>query len=128
VNNPDLELDLKNCAEIVAKCKSSKAYAQNLYAALCNMQWQRKEVIPILKGDLWHCSWRYAGGLAAELRGEGDYLDYYCSGMGGFDLDYDAEKAASWMVKHQYVPESEVTDEIRSDLANLGWYPVPYDD
>jgi hypothetical protein len=128
VNNPDLELDLKNCAEIVAKCKSSKAYAQNLYAALCNMQWQRKEVIPILKGDLWHCSWRYAGGLAAELRGEGDYLDYYCSGMGGFDLEYDAEKAAAWMVEHQYVPESEVTDAIRADLANLGWYPVPYDD
>jgi hypothetical protein len=48
--------------------------------------------------------------------------------MGGFDLEYDAEKAAAWMVEHQYVPESEVTDEIRSDLANLGWYPVPYDD
>jgi hypothetical protein len=128
LNNPDLELDLKNSAEIVAKCRASDAYAQNLYAALCNMQWQKNEMFPVIKGELWHCSWRYAGRIAAELRGEGDYLDFYCSGMGGFDLEYDPEKAAAWMVDHQYVPEAEVTDEIRTDFAKLGWYPVPYED
>ena len=128
MNNPDLEQDLKNSAEIVAKCRASDAYAQNLYAALCNMQWQKNEMFPVIKGEMWHCSWRYAGRIAAELRGEGDYLDFYCSGMGGFLLEYDAEKAAAWMVDHQYVPEAEVTDEIRTDFAKLGWYPVPYDD
>ena len=126
-NSHDLELDLKNSLEIVAKCRTSEAYTQNLYAALCNMQWQKNEMFPIIKGDLWHCSWRYAGGIAAELRGEGDYLNYYCSGMGGFNLSYDAEEAAAWMAEHQYVPESEVTDEIRADFAKLGWHPVPYE-
>jgi hypothetical protein len=121
---PNLELDLKDSLEIIAKCKASAAYAQNIYAALCNTQWQKHELFPLIKGYLWSCSWRRAGRIASELRGEGDYMDYYCSGMGGFNLEYDAEEEAAWMAEHQYVPEAEITDEVRADIARLDWHPV----
>ena len=119
--NYDLESDITADSEIVAKVKQSKSYAQNLYAAMCNMRWQKSEVIPILKEDLWSCTWRYAGGIVADLRGEGDYLNWYCSGMsGGVDLDDE-------QINKGYVPESVVTEEIAKDLKRLGWYPVEWD-
>jgi hypothetical protein len=112
VNN--LEYDLTSTDWIVAKAQANEYYAQNIYAALCNMQWQKLDVVPILKDEYWHCSWRYAGGLVADLvaRG-GDYMDYYCSGIGDGDC---------------FVAEGEVTDEIREDFLKLGWQPVPYTD
>jgi hypothetical protein len=123
----DLQADIQASAALVAKIKSRDDYAQNLYAALCNMQWQKTEVMPILKDELWTCSWRAAGGIVAELRGEGDYLDWYCSGMGGL-ADYDYEEGERVMSLKKYVTESTVTDEIRQDLRQIGWHPVPYDD
>ncbi len=109
----DLEQDLHRSPVVLEKIKKDR-YAQNLYAAMCNMQWQRAEVWPILTDEVWSCSWRYSGGIVAELRGEGDYLSWYCSGIGA-----EAELG--------YVTEGEVTDEIRADLASLGWHPVPWD-
>lgn len=125
---PNLELDLKNSSEILAKCKASDAYTQNVYAALCNTQWQKHELFPLIKGYLWNCTWRRAGRIASELRGEGDYMDYYCSGMGGFELSYDVEQAAAWMTEHQYIAEALITDEVRADLAGLDWHPVSDDE
>ena len=110
----DLYFDLKNSDTIQSKCLESDSYAQNIYAALCNMQWQKAEVFTILKDETWSCTWRYAAQIASELRGGDNYMDYYCSGM----LD-EAEDLG-------YVPESDVTDEIRNDLAQLEWHPVPY--
>lgn len=78
-----MEYDLEKLAP---KLKDP-AYAKALYAALCNNIFEKQ----------WSCSWRYAGGIVARLRGE-DYLDYYCSGS-----------------------EGEVTEEIREDLRLLGW-------
>ena len=126
---PNLSHDLIRCPLILEKVKKD-SYAQNLYAAMCNMRWQRMEVIPILKEEIWHCSWRSSGGIIADLRGEGDYMDWYCSGMGGFAslADETPEEAARWMKEKGYVPEGEVTDEIKKDLAKLGWHPVPWDD
>jgi hypothetical protein len=47
------------------------------------------------------CSWRYAGGLVADLREQGeDYLDFYCSGG-----------------------EGRVASDVREALAKLGWEP-----
>lgn len=116
----DMAADMSASTLILKKVKEDR-YAQNLYAAMCNMQWQRTEVIPILKDELWYVSWRSSGAIVAELQGDGDYLDWYCSGMGeGLgNGDPDGTKG--------YVAESEVTDEIKQDLATLGWHPVPWD-
>ena len=116
----DMEDDMQNSALIMTKIKND-IYAQNLYAAMCNMRWQKSEVWPVLKNDLWSCTWRSSGGIVAELQGKGDYLDWYCSGMGGLS-DYDSVGTPG------YVSESTVTDEIRADLGSLGWHPVPWED
>lgn len=125
--------DMMDCQWFKDKVRNSKTYAQNLYAAMCNMQWQKRDVMPILTDELWSCTWRSSGGIVAELRACGeDYMDYYCSGMGGIaaleeDMGREDELEAEFKARGQ-VPEGEVTDEIRADLLALGWQPVPYDD
>ncbi len=116
----DMEKDMRNSAMIREKVKNDR-YAQNLYAAMCNMQWQKTEMWPVLKDELWSCSWRSSGSIVAGLREEGDYLDWYCSGIIGGDWG-DGDKIP------EYVPESIVTDEIKADLGSLGWHPVPWED
>ena len=116
----DLETDLLKTAWIVDKIRDDDRYAQNLYAALCNNQFQKSEVWPILKDEVWSCSWRYAGGVIADIREQGDYMDWYCSGMGGL-ATYDAEENKEFMSKMNYVPEGAVTKEIKEDLHKLGW-------
>jgi hypothetical protein len=102
------------------KVKSSKSYAQNLYAAMCNNEFQKQDTWEVLSDNRWSCSWRAAGGVVATLRDcKEDYMDYYCSGMGGFAVE-DSDPA-SYYEENQYVKESEVTDEIRADLLQLGW-------
>jgi hypothetical protein len=128
----DLLEDIRNSREIMAKIRAKdKRYAQNLYAAWCNMQWCPRDIIPALRQgneDLWHCTWRTAGGIVADLRNKGeDYMDYYCSGMRG-GLSYDSNEDDDYFEKTGYVPEGDVTDEIAKDLASIGWFPVPYKD
>ncbi len=125
----NLEYDLRSTDWIVDKARASEAYAQNIYAAMCNQDWQRNDVWPVLKDERWSCSWRSAGGIVADLRGEGDYIDWYCSGMGGLNREYDGEESnEQWQRRTGYVPEGTVTDEIREDFARLGWIPVDTDD
>ena len=119
----NMEYDLRTCEPILQKVRSSDTYAQNLYAAMCNMQFQKLEVIPILKNELWSCSWRSSGGIIANMRMQGDYIDWYCSGIGNEGLgngDFNGDKG--------YVPEGFVTEQIREDLKQLGWVPVEWDD
>jgi hypothetical protein len=116
----NLEYDLRSTDWIVQKTRDSETYAQNLYAAMCNMQWQKREVMPILKDEVWSCTWRYAGGIVADMRGEGDYIDWYCSGMGDGLGNGDSDGTKG------FVAESVITDEIANDLYQLGWVPVPY--
>lgn len=102
----DLEKDLLDNDYIANKCIGSDTYAQNLYAALCNNKfyYNSKE---------WTCSWRYAGGIVAGIVDtNGDYMDYYCSGISTIN---------------GYVTEGFVTDEVRSDLLKLGWTIKPYE-
>ena len=123
--NHDMAADMQNCACLVEKCKQDY-YAQNLYAAMCNMRWQRLEVIPILKDEYWSASWRGAGGIVADLRNCGEtYMDWYCSGITG-GLSYDTTEDERWMAEKRYVPEGTVTEEIEYDLRQLGWQPVGY--
>jgi hypothetical protein len=118
----NLERDLKDAQWLVDKVRSSDAYAQNLYAALCNNAFQKLEVVPILRDDAWSCTWRYAGGIVADIRCKGDYIDWYCSGIQGDpeEIDYAAAEAQGFEIQ-KYVSESIVTDEIRQDLKLLGW-------
>ena len=122
MSKPNLEIDLMQCDWIVAKAKANKSYAQNIYAALCNTEWQKREIWPILKEETWYCTWRYAGGLVANILGEGDYLDWYCSGIGDGlgNGDEDGSK--------NYAPEGRITDEIEEDFLKLGWVPIPLED
>jgi hypothetical protein len=115
----NLEYDLRSVQWICNKVKASESYAQNLYAAMCNNKFQKLAVMPILKDLKWSCSWRYAGGIVADMKEQGDYIDWYCSGIkdipieSSSDIDEDPHPA--------YVSESVITDEIRSDLQLLGW-------
>ena len=127
----DLIEDIYRDDEVLNKIRSRDDYAQNLYAAWCNMQWCKKELWPTLRQDpekdLWSASWRGAGGIIAQFRKQGDYMDWYCSGMGGV-ATYDLEEGEAYMAKMKYVPEGVITDEIATDLDRLGWFPIPYND
>jgi hypothetical protein len=98
-----MEHDMMFTPWLIKKVKESDDYAKALYAAMCNMGWQQMDVIPILKDEYWSCSWRYSGGIISRLREEGDYMNWYCSGN-----------------------EGTVADEIREDLAKIGWQPYDY--
>ena len=128
-----MEYDLLTTDWILEKARSSDSYAQNLYAAMCNMRFVRKEMFPYLRQDpdrdLVSYSWRYAGGIIADMNEKGDYIDWYCSGMGGLNQEYDAKETnEQWQQRTGYVPEGVVTEEIEADLLKLGWIPVPWDD
>jgi len=127
----DMEADIKSCSWMVEKILGDRVYAQNLYAALCNNDFQRLEMWPILKAQSWSCSWRYAGGIVADIRGTGDYLDWYCSGIQNWD---EGEKSTpqEWALltpeQQQHIKDSEayetegtVADEIAIDLERIGW-------
>ena len=101
-----LEHDLIKSDYITNKCVTSESYSQNLYSAMCNNLFYKND-------EEWSCSWRYAGGGVADIRNKGEsYIDWYCSGIGS---SHDG-----------YVGESFVTDEIRSDLLDLGWIIKEY--
>jgi hypothetical protein len=119
VNN--LEYDLLTTDWILEKVRSEHSYAQNLYAAMCNNGFIKMEVIPILKNQEWSCSWRYAGGIVADMCQEGDYIDWYCSGIRGGDEPDVYEQPFT----NKFVGEGCITDEIRQDLQRLGWAVVP---
>jgi len=116
----NMEYDMRSTDWFVAKVKASDTYAQNLYAAICNNNFQKLEVVPILKEERWSASWRSAGGIVADIREKGDYIDWYCSGIGNDERGY----GLSGKEGHDYVAESVVTDEIRNDLKRLGWIVI----
>ena len=113
--SPNLEQELLLSEYITKKCKASKAYSQNLYAAMANNLFYKND-------KEWSCSWRYAGGIVADIRGMGEsYIDWYCSGIGGFK-----ESLSVPSLTDGYVGESFISDEIRSDLLQLGWIIKEY--
>ena len=126
----NMEYDLRSTEWICDKVKVSDSYAQNLYAAMCNMQFQKLDVMPILKNQRWSCSWRHAGGIVADMREKGDYIDWYCSGIGNeeYGNGLDGTKPELDEDGRTYVPEGVVTDEIREDLKKLGWIAVEWED
>ena len=115
----NMEYDLRSSEWMCANARASDTYAQNLYAAMCNNDFQKLDVVPILKEETWSCSWRYSGGVIADMLGKGDYIDWYCSGIGEGLGNGDPDHVKG------YIPEGCITDEIRNDLQRLGWVVVP---
>lgn len=101
----NLEYVLRTTDWILEKVRGSEDYARALYAAMCNTDFIKNDVWPILTDKTWSCSWRYAGGIIADMIGKGDYIDWYCSGNEGI-----------------------VTDEVRDDLLKLGWIVKEFND
>lgn len=122
----NMEYDLLTTDWILEKARASNTYAQNLYASMCNNDFMKMEVIPILRQDpakdFWAASWRTAGGIVADMLQKGDYIDWYCSGIRN---DYQDKEQGELYDQRKYVPEGCVTDEIRNDLQRLGWAVVP---
>jgi hypothetical protein len=130
----NLEYDLRSTDWILSKVRESGVYAQHLYAALCNNTFQKNDVMLILQDKDWSCSWRYAGGIVADMRESGSYMDWYCS---GYSASVPSEKEwDSWTTEEKThwtefgskcVAESVVTVEVRDDLKRLGWSVKPQD-
>lgn len=130
----NLEYDLRSTEWILEKARGDRVYAQHIYAALCNTDWQRTEPWPILKNQTWSCSWRHAGGIIADMLEEGDYIDWYCSGIVQERGDYDEwsktateEQIENYKKYLAHVGEGTVTDEIKADFLKLGWQLVSSD-
>ena len=121
----DLEYNLRTCQLILDKVLKSKNYAQNLYAAMCNVQWCRKDVFSILRDDYWGCTWRHAGAIVADMRGQGDYMEWYMSGISIADYhEISLTDIKNGLEKLNFVAEGQITREILEDLAQLGWQPI----
>jgi hypothetical protein len=102
----NLETDLLNSHFIASKVRQSADYAQNLYAALCNNTFTHTDLFEIISDNTWVCSWRHASAIVAKIKGTGDYLDWYCSGMSADDGS---------------VTEGTITNEILLDIKSLNW-------
>jgi len=130
----NLEYDLLTTDWILAKARANEHYAQNLYAVMCNNEFQRNDVWPILSEQKWSCSWRHAGGVVADMLGQGDYIDWYCSGINIDEVDDNELRAMSktaqeryLYTKNNFVREAVVTEEIENDLFKLGWLVIKED-
>lgn len=120
----NMQTDMMTTEWFRDKVRSSKSYAQNLYAAMCENDFQYQDTWTVISDQRWGCSWRAAARMVANLRDSGeDYLDYYCSGMGGFAFENNDPE--QYYAETGYVRETTVTDEIREDLKKLGWVLVP---
>mgnify|MGYP003659790312 CR=1 FL=1 len=128
----NMEYDLRASEWMVEKVKEDR-YAQNLYAAMCNREFLKNDVWPVLQDQRWSCSWRYAGGIIADMREEGDYIDWYCSGISKTLTDDEfreltEDKQVKYLETKAYVSEGIVTDEIKEDLLKLGWLVLDDED
>ena len=127
----NMEYDLRSTQWIIDKVKNDEVYAQHLYASMCNNDFTKNDVWPILTEKRWSCSWRHAGGIIADMQEKGDYIDWYCSGIRNSKILDDDEFSALtkeqqefYIQSKKFVPESCVTDEIREDLLKLGWIVI----
>lgn len=125
----NLEYDMRTSKVMVEKVRNDEFYAQNLYAALCNNDFIKNDVWPLLTEKTWSTTWRYAGGIVAHMRGEGDYIDWYCSGIRNDWSDEEYQNASKQdqekylLMKTKYASEGHITEEIRKDLFDIGWLP-----
>lgn len=72
--------------------RSDETVCREMWSALANVDWKHSN------GDTAAYSFRAAGDLIAAIRGEGDYLDWYCCG-----------------------PVASVSERVAEALAAEGW-------
>ena len=114
----DLEEDLLACRQLCVQALDTQ-FAGQLYVGLCNNDFRKREMWPMLTDTLWHCSWRHAGGIVAAMRmsvtvtsGElEDYVNWYCSNLA---MDYDSDTTTN-------LKEGEITATVAQALNMLGW-------
>jgi hypothetical protein len=95
LQQPNLIRNIQDSDTIKTKMRNSRNYCVRFYATLCNND--------LVYGDYTTgYSWRATGGLIADILGEGDYLNWYCSGG-----------------------EGNIDDEVQNDLNAIGWKVVP---
>lgn len=114
----NLEVEMSNDAIVISYLKDRDT-AVEFYSALCNMRWKKINILPDderiiekLKGtdsNIWSCTWRYAGGIIADIRNKHyntkeDYMDFYCSGN-----------------------EGNVADIVEECFKRMGWVPHPWE-
>jgi len=127
----NMEYDLRSTQWIIDKVKNDEVYAQHLYASMCNNDFTKNDVWPILTEKRWSCSWRHAGGIIADMQEKGDYIDWYCSGIRDTRTLSESEIANlteqeqfAYKAGQGYVGEGCVTEEIKNDLYKLGWLVI----
>ena len=81
-------------AALGGRIRDDHDVACQLWSALANVTWHH------VNGDTAAYSFRAAGDLVAAMRGEGNYMDWYCCG-----------------------PYATISDEIRTAMAGEGWTP-----
>jgi len=88
-NNYDNEFcrDVLSDSIIISKIQDQE-FSKKFYGSLCNTDWYKGDSNnPISK---FSCSWRYAGGFVASIRGNRDFfnhMDLYCCGTEGEDFE-----------------------------------------
>lgn len=86
----DFKQDLRNS---LGPLMANADIAGEVYAALCNTEWEHED------GARFSCTWRYAGGLVADIRDQDEnYLDWYCGGG-----------------------EGHISDRVQAAMATHGW-------
>ena len=90
-------LDLMDLFEVTVELafgdlvRADKSVAVELWCALANVSWHHESA----PGGLLY-SFRGAGDLVAALRGDGDYMDWYCSGVEGVVTSRIADGLEGW--------------------------------
>jgi hypothetical protein len=97
----NMEQDIFDAEWLCQKIRTDTDYAQEFYAALCNNIFHKRNEDP---DALFSFSWRHAGAVVADVRRQGDYLDWYCSGIVATN-----------------VREGSVTETVRDDLKKINW-------
>ena len=74
------------------KLNENNEFGIDLWSSLANVRWFNKADKENTDCGL---SFRSAGSMIAELLGEGDYMDWYCSGDVGVVSEYIADAMAT---------------------------------